>query len=271
VSQVVRVERAGAAGVVARVTLARPEARNALDDTLIGALREAFAALATEPPDRLRAVVLAGEGRTFCAGADVGWMRAAAARSKAANEAEARDLAGLFGEIDACPVPVIARVQGAALGGGVGLCAVADIVVAAADATFGFPEVRLGLVAATIAPFVVRRIGEGQARALFTTGERFDAREAQPIGLVHRIVVDEARLDEAVDDVVTAVLAGGPEAVRDAKALAMEVARSPQDGLTERTARLLAVRRASDEAAEGLEAFSERRPPRWVPPPDTGR
>jgi methylglutaconyl-CoA hydratase len=266
VSDVLHVERAGPGGVVARVTLARPEARNALDETLIRALRETFAELSTEPPDRLRAVVLAGEGRTFCAGADVGWMRAAAARSRAANEAEARDLGGLFAEIDACPVPVVARVQGAALGGGVGLCAVADVVVAAADARFGFPEVRLGLVAATIAPFVVRRIGEGRARALFITGERFDARAAQPIGLVHRVVDHEASLDEVVDDVVTAVLAGGPEAVREAKALAIEMARSPWEAHLARTATILAERRASHEAAEGLDAFSGRRPASWVPP-----
>jgi methylglutaconyl-CoA hydratase len=268
VTTAVRVERSGPGGAVARVVLARPAARNAFDAALIDGLRAAFAALSPEPPDALRAVVLAGEGRAFCAGADVGWMRAAAARPFDENEAGARAVADLLAAIDACPVPVVARVQGAALGGGAGLCAIADVVIADAGAVLGFPEVRLGLVPATIAPFVVRRIGEGHARALFTTGTRIDAREAQRIGLVHRVVDGEAALDAAVDDTVAAVLAGGPEAVRAAKALARDVARSrDESGVAAATARMLAERRASAEAREGLAAFGERRSPAWAPPP----
>lgn len=281
----VRIERSGPGGAVARVTLARPATRNALDAEAIEALAAAFLAFAGEPADRLRAVVLAGEGPAFCAGADVAWMRAALGMSRDENEADALGLAGMLAAIDACPVPVIARVQGAALGGGAGLCAVADVIVAEAGAKLGFPEARLGLIPATIAPFVVRRIGEGQARALFATGQRIDGREAHRIGLVHRVTEGEAALDAAVDEIIAAILAGGPEAVRAAKALVREVAaRQGRAGQTEAgaagnedlaagdlaamTARVLAERRASEEAREGLAAFVERRPAAWVPPRD---
>lgn len=269
----VRIERSRAGDTVARVTLARPATRNALDAEAIETLASAFGAFAEEPADRLRAVVLAGDGPAFCAGADVGWMRAAIAMSREENEADARRLAAMLAAIDACPVPVIARVQGAALGGGAGLCAVADVVVAEAGARLGFPEVRLGLIPATIAPFVVRRIGEGNARALFTTGRVIDAREANRVGLVHRVAEGDAALDAAVDEVLAAILAGGPEAVRAAKALVREVAARPAgaaaDDLAAMTARVLAERRASEEAREGLAAFVERRPAAWVPPRDT--
>jgi methylglutaconyl-CoA hydratase len=217
--------------------------------------------------------VLAGDGPAFCAGADVGWMRSAIAMSREENEADARGLAAMLAAIDACPVPVIARVQGAALGGGAGLCAVADVVVAEAGARLGFPEVRLGLIPATIAPFVVRRIGEGNARALFATGRVIDAREASRVGLVHRVAEGEAALDAAVDEVLAAILAGGPEAVRAAKTLVRDVAARPAgaaaDDLAAMTARVLAERRASEEAREGLAAFVDHRPAAWVPPRDT--
>ncbi|HEY5628960.1 MAG TPA: enoyl-CoA hydratase-related protein [Candidatus Limnocylindrales bacterium] len=267
-----RVERAGPDGVVARVVLARPERRNALDAATIAALGETFWSLADEPASSLRVVVLAGEGRAFCAGADIAWMRAAMALSREENVEDALGLADTLAAIDACPVPVVVRVQGAALGGGAGLCAVGDVVVAEAGAKFGFPEVRLGLVGATIAPFVVRRIGEGATRALFATGERIDAAKAQRIGLVHHVADGEAALDTAVDGVVADILAGGPEAVRAAKALAREVAAAAWGGpeamarLGVRTAEILAARRASAEAAEGLAAFDGRRRPAWAPP-----
>ena len=269
-----RVERTGPGGVVARVALARPERRNALDASTIAALSRVFASLRSEGPSSLRAVVLAGDGPAFCAGADIAWMRSAMALSPDQNIEDALQLAGLLDAMDACPVPVVVRVQGAALGGGSGLCAVADVVVAEAGAKLGFPEVRLGLVGATIAPFVARRIGEGATRALFVTGDRIDAGTALRLGLVHRVADGEAALDAEVEAVVDAILAGGPEAVRVAKALAHELATAdgstagPAGGLGAWTASVLAARRSSAEAAEGLAAFEQRRRPSWAPPED---
>jgi methylglutaconyl-CoA hydratase len=270
-----RVERTGGGGVVARVVLARPERRNALDAATIAALGRVFASLRSDGPSSLRAVVLAGDGPAFCAGADITWMRAAMALSPDENVEDALRLAGLLDAIDACPVPVVVRVQGAALGGGSGLCAVADVVVAEAGARLGFPEVRLGLVGATIAPFVVRRIGEGATRALFVTGERIDAATALRLGLVHRVAEGEAALDAEVEAVVDAILSGGPEAVRVAKALARELGaigrgstEEPAKGLGAWTASVLAARRSSAEAAEGLTAFEQRRRPSWAPAED---
>jgi methylglutaconyl-CoA hydratase len=271
VSAAVRVERSGPGGVVARVTLDRAEHRNALSGEVIEGLGAAFAGFATEPPEALRVVILAGAGAAFCAGADVAWMRAATTLSRAENEAQAVTLGRLFLAIDGCPVPVLARVHGAALGGGSGLLCVSDLAIAEAGTVTGFPEVRLGLAAATIGPYVVRRIGEGQARALFATGERIDAREAQRIGLVHRVVEGEDALEAAVDRAVEAILAGGPAAVRAAKALARDLAMGQAGPVVlypEEMARRLADRRASPEAAEGLVAFLERRRPSWAPGED---
>ena len=268
-----RLERIGPRGVVARIVLARPGRRNALDARLIVALGQAFRGFAGEPPSTLRAVVLAGDGPAFCAGADIAWLRAAVRLSPADNVKDALLLGDALTAIETCPVPVVIRAHGAALGGGAGLCSVADVVIAEAATQLGFPEVRLGLIGATIAPFVVRRIGEGVTRALFTTGERIDATEARRIGLVHRVVDGDAALDAAVDAVVAAILEGGPEAVRAAKALAQSVAGEGPAGafgtdLATRMATLLAERRASAEAAEGLAAFDERRLPSWVPRED---
>jgi methylglutaconyl-CoA hydratase len=212
-------------------------------------------------------VVLAGAGKAFCAGADINWMRAATTMSRDENEAQAATLGRLFLAIDACPAPVVARVHGAALGGGAGLLCVADVVIAEAGAVTGFPEVRLGLAAATIAPYVVRRIGEGQARALFTTGVRIDAREAQRVGLVSWVVEGTEALDAAVDEAVGGILAGAPGAVRAAKALARDLAlghAGPPMRYPEAMASRLADRRASPESAEGLAAFLERRRPSWA-------
>ena len=244
-----RVDRDGA---VLRLTLARPEKRNALDPALIEALTDAFA----EAGDA-HAVVLRGEGPSFCAGADLEWMRASIALTPAENIADARRLDGLLTAADGCLVPVVAGVQGHAIGGGCGLLACCDVVVAARDASFGLSEVKIGLVPAVISPFVLARIGSGAARRLFVTGERFDAETAQRIGLVHELADD---LDAGVESVVANILAGGPKAVRLAKRLA-------RGGLSaEESVQLLAELRAGDEAQEGITAILERRPPAWSDP-----
>jgi methylglutaconyl-CoA hydratase len=255
-----RVERDGS---FARVTLARPEARNAFDAALIADLHAAFDELAGEPPDTLRGVVLAGDGAAFSAGADVEWMRASAALSQAENERDAAAMQGMFAAIDICPVPVIARVHGAALGGGMGLCAVSDIVVATADARFGFTETTLGLLPAVIAPFVLAKVGETHARALFTSGERFDVMRALRIGLVHDVGDDERAIDGRVAELLEALRAAGPRATRAAKALIRELRGLPAGDATAETIRRIAAQRTSPEGQEGLAAFLERRPPRW--------
>src|SRR5215204_6246718 len=181
-------------GSVTTVTFARPESHNALNAPLIGELTRCFEEISDD--ERVRIVVLAGEGRSFCAGADVGYMRETAGFSYEENLEDARRLAMMFWTIDECPKPVVAKVQGAAMGGGAGLVAVADVAVADSDARFAFSEVRLGIGPVTIAPFVVRKIGTSHARSLFLTGERFDAERAREIGLVHRIVSRDG-LDEA--------------------------------------------------------------------------
>lgn len=259
------VERIGPGGAVARLTLARSEVHNAFDASLVGELRAAFGMLAREGPTELRAVVLAGAGPTFCAGADVAWMRAAALLDVEANEQDAMAMADMFEAIDTCPVPVIARVHGAALGGGMGLCAVADIVIAESGTRFGFTETRLGLLPAVISPFVVAKIGESEARALFPGGRRFDAVRAQRIGLVHEIVEGEAALDAAVAVAVRDVLTAGPTAARAAKAVIREIRGLGHGSAKWHTARTIARQRVSAEASEGLAAFSEQRRPAWVP------
>ncbi|HEX5240462.1 MAG TPA: enoyl-CoA hydratase-related protein [Candidatus Limnocylindrales bacterium] len=260
-----RVDRSGDGGVVARVTLTRPAVRNAFDATLIAELRATFGNLAKEPPDALRIVVLAGEGPTFSAGADIGWMRAAMQLDVEANEQDAMAMAEMFETIDTCPVPVVARVQGAALGGGMGLCAVSDVVIAESGARFGFTETRLGILPAVIAPFVIAKIGESHARALFPPGRRFDALRAQRIGLVHEVVEGEEALDLAVDAVIADVLASGPTAVRAAKAIVREIRGLGHGSSKWHTARVIARQRVTDEAREGFEAFTAKRSPAWAP------
>ncbi len=259
----------GAGGVVARVTLARPDVHNAFDATVIAELRKVFAALAREEPVALRAVVLAGDGPSFCAGADIAWMRAAMSLDVEGNEQDAMAMADMFEAIDVCPVPVVARVQGAALGGGMGLCAVADVVIAESGARFGFTETRLGILPAVIAPFVVAKIGETQARALFPGGRRFDAVRAQRIGLVHEIVEGEAALDAAVDAALADVLAAGPTAARAAKAVIREIRGLGHGSAKWHTARVIARQRVSAEAREGFAAFEEKRRPGWAPDPES--
>jgi len=228
-------------------------------------LRTTFAGLARETPSQLRAVVLDGEGPSFCAGADLAWMRAAMALETEANEQDAMAMADMFEAIDTCPAPVIARVHGAALGGGMGLCAVADLVIAEAGAKFGFTETRLGILPAVISPFVVARIGETHARALFPGGRRFDAIRAQRIGLVHEVVEGLEALDAAVDNAIGDILASGPTAVRAAKAIVREVRGLGHGSAKWHTARVIARQRVSEEAQEGFRAFVEKRRPGWAP------
>ncbi len=249
---------------VAWVRLWRPEVRNAFNAAVIAELRAAFEALATEPPDALRGVVLAGEGPVFCAGADVEWMRAAIGLSVDDNERDAAAMQAMFAAIDACPVPVLARVQGAALGGGMGLCAVSDVVVATADATFGFTETRLGIIPAVISTFVVPKIGESHARALFPAGQRFDAARALRIGLVHEVVPDEAALDDRITAWVGELRTAGPTAIRAAKSLVREIRTLGPEEAAGHTPRHIAQQRTSAEGQEGLTAFVEKRPPRWT-------
>jgi methylglutaconyl-CoA hydratase len=259
-----RIERTGHGGVVARVTLARPEVHNAFDASLVAELRAAFVGLGREDPSGLRVVVLAGDGPSFCAGADVGWMRAAVALDVEGNEQDAMAMADMFEAIDLCPVPVIARVHGAALGGGMGLCAVADLVIAESGTRLGFTETRLGILPAVISPFVVAKIGETHARALFPGGRRFDAVRAQRIGLVHELAEGETALDAAVETAVADVLASGPTATRAAKAVIREVRGLGHGSAKWHTARVIARQRVSDEAREGFEAFAEKRSPSWA-------
>jgi methylglutaconyl-CoA hydratase len=241
-----RIERDGP---VLRVTLARPERRNAFDVGLIAELTSAF----SQAGDA-RVVVLAGDGQSFSAGADVEWQRASIDLSYEENVEDAMRLYRMCEAIDSCPAPVVARVQGHALGGGSGLVACADVTVAATDAVFGFTEVRLGIIPAVISPFVLEKIGPAAARRWFLTGERFGADVALRIGLVHEI---SSALDDTVGEIVEAVLAGGPEAVRAAKRLARE---RPQGRAT---AEIAAARRTSEEGQAGLRAFLDKQPPPW--------
>ena len=259
-TEILRVSRDGP---FARVTLARPEVRNAFNAALIEEVRSAFEVLAREPVDALRGVVLDAEGEAFCAGADVTWMREARELSLAENERDATAMQSMFDAIDECPVPVIARVQGAALGGGMGMCASADIVVATADAQFGFTETKLGIVPAVISTFVVPKIGEGNARALFLTGQRFNAERARTIGLVHEVVADIDALDQRIAALLDELRSAGPGAVRRAKALLRELRTVPSAEARRRMPRHIAEQRTSAEGQEGLAAFLAKRTPSW--------
>jgi len=256
------------AGPVSWVRLNRPDLRNALDDETIRELTawaEAAAGDAT-----IRAAVLTGTGRIFCAGADLAWMARAAAFSHPENVRDARAGARLFGLLDALPFPVIGRVQGAAMGGGAGLAAVCDIVVADEGTTFGFTEVKLGIIPAMISPYVVAKIGRSAARELFLSGRRFDAAHAKAIGLVHA-VVPASDLDATVDSYLNDVLAAGPEAIAAAKALIRRVWKADPAEVAEMTAHAIAERRVSEEGHEGLTAFLEKRRARWNVSPGSDR
>jgi len=242
-----RIERVGG---VLRVTMARPERRNVFDASLIEELRDAFADVGDA-----RAVVLAGEGPSFSAGADVEWMRSSVELSYDENVADALRLRAMLDAIDGCPAPVVARVQGHALGGGCGLVACCDVAIAEPGAQFAFSEVKLGIVPAVISPFALAKVGAGAARRWFVTGERFGADVALRIGLVHEVADD---LDAAVARVVRELLAAGPQAARTAK----ELARGPLSA--EEAARTIADRRTGAEGQEGLRAFLEKRPAAWL-------
>lgn len=244
----------------ATVTLNRPEVHNAFDDVLIVRLTETFESLGRNPD--VRVVVVAANGKSFSAGADLGWMRRMANYSEAENRADAERLARLIHVLDSLPRPTVARVQGAAIGGGVGLVAACDVAVASEAASFALSEVRLGLIPAVISPYVIGAIGPRHARRYMLTAERFDAAEAKRIGLVHQ-AVPVAELDAAVDSVVGALLLGGPEAVRESKMLARDVGGSPDDETRADTARRIARLRASPEGKEGVSSFLEKRKPRW--------
>jgi methylglutaconyl-CoA hydratase len=246
--EALRVEQAGD---LFRVTMARPEQRNAFDAALIEELTAAFSQVGED----VRTVVLEGEGKSFSAGADVEWMRNAIQLSYEENVADARRLRMMLETIDSCPAPVLARVQGHALGGGCGLVACADIVVSAPDVKFAFSEVKLGIIPAVISPFALAKIGPSAARRYFVTGERFDAATALRIGLVHELAED---LDAAVERVVAELRTAGPEAARHAKKLVLE----RPDALG--TERRIAQRRTADEGQEGLRAFLEKRNPSWA-------
>lgn len=246
-------------GGLARVRLNRPDVRNALNARMIAEVTEAFVQLSSD--DSVRAVVLEGEGKIFSGGADIHYMRAGLELGEAENFNDALRLSDMFASIDDCKAPVIARVQGAALGGGSGLIAACDIVIAADDAVFGFTEVKLGIVPAVISPFVLRKIGQTHARALFVTGERFGADRALRIGLIHE-VVPYHDLHSAVQKSIGEVMSCGPQAVKEAKNIARRVAELGPEARTW-TSRTTAQRRASDEGQEGLRAFLEKRKPKW--------
>ncbi len=243
---------------ISRITIARPDRKNAFDAALIAELTDVVARV-----DRsARAVVLQSEGDAFSAGADVEWMRGMADYSLDDNLADSRALAGMFRALYDLEMPLVARVQGAAIGGGAGLVAVADIAVASTEATFAFSETRLGILPAVVSPYVVRKIGPARATALFVTGSRIDARRAHEIGLVERLV-EPSDLDAAVGRVLDAIVSGGPKAVNAAKRLVREVEGRPLDEVAELTVKRIADIRVSHEGQEGLRAFLERRDPRW--------
>jgi methylglutaconyl-CoA hydratase len=249
-------------GPVARVWLNRPDVRNAFDGLMVTELRKTLFDLGTV--DEIRVFVIGGRGASFCAGGDLQWMRAAAAFSREENLRESQALADLFFTVYNSPKPVVARVHGAALGGGAGLVAACDIPVAALGTSFGFTEVRLGIVPAVISPYVVAKIGESAARELFLTGERFEAVRAHEIGLV-RAAVPPEDLDATVEGRVKELLAAGPRAIAEAKALIREVAYRRVEDVQRYTVEKIADLRVSAEGQEGMRAFLEKRDPPWKP------
>jgi methylglutaconyl-CoA hydratase len=247
-------------GPVERLTLNRPEVRNAFNATLIAELTD-WAQHAGRD-DTVRVVVIEGAGKAFCAGADVAWMAETVTYSAAENLQDAEAAAAMFGAIDRLPLPVVGRIHGAAIGGGAGLAAVCDVVVADEQTMFGFTEVRIGILPAVISPFVLAKIGRSAARELFLTGSRFTAARAREIGLVHAVVRGE-ELDAAADGYVREFLSGGREALAAAKRLVARVWGLPIEASQPITTAAIAERRVSDEGQEGLRAFLEKRKPGW--------
>ena len=246
---------------VLRVSLNRPEVRNAFDEEVIAALTALAKDAARDPT--LRAIVLSGEGPAFCAGADLGWMMKAVAYTRQDNLRDAEDLARMLELLDSLPVPLIGRVHGAVLGGGVGLVAVCDIVVASDDAVFAFSETKLGILPAVISPYVLAKIGASAARELFLTGARFDAVRARELGLVHR-VASAASIDDVVDGYLGEILTSAPSALAAAKELIKEIHGSRPAEVIGLTTLRIAEQRVSAEGQEGMRAFLEKRKPKWV-------
>lgn len=243
---------------VTRIRLNRPDVRNALNDVLVAELHGAFTGL--DPSTRV--VVLSGEGKVFCAGADAEWMKKSKSFTAEENRRDAAAVASMLQAVDECPVPVISRIHGAALGGGAGLAAASDIALAEEGTQFGFPEVRLGIVPALISTYILPRIGARAARRYFLTGERFGAAEAAALGLIHEVVPPGA-LDQKVDAVCGEILQGGPKAQGIAKRLIRGLEGLPRDEAIRETIRTLSEIRVTPEAQEGLGAFLEKRKPRW--------
>jgi methylglutaconyl-CoA hydratase len=249
-------------GAVARIWLNRPELRNAFDDVVIGELNQAFAEASSAP--RVRAIVLGANGPAFCAGANLNWMKRAADFTHQQNLSDAGGLAAMLRTIHESPKPVIARVQGDVYAGGMGLVAACDIAVSVDTAWYCLSEVKIGLIPATISPYVLRAMGTRAAQRYFLTAERFTAAEAHRIGLVHEVVAADA-LDAKVDDVLKALTSASPAAVRAAKQLVHDVAgREIDDGLVAQTVRGIADIRASEEGREGVQAFLQKRKPNWL-------
>ncbi len=247
-------------GHVEHVTLNRPGVRNAFNPALIAELHDWARGIGGRD---VRVAVLAGEGRAFSAGADLGWMAEAATYSHDRNVEDARHMAAMFDALDTLPVPLVGRVHGAALGGGCGLVAVCDIVVADEATVFGFTEVKLGILPAVISPYAIAKIGRSAARELFLTGARFTAARAKEVGLVHAIVSSD-QLDAVVSSYVRELLSAGPEAVSAAKKMIRQVWTLAADRVSDVTAEAIAARRVSPEGQEGIRAFLEKRPPKWA-------
>ncbi len=249
------------AGEVARLALNRPEVHNAFNDEELRELTEAVRYVAGE--EAVRVLVLTGNGKSFCAGADLNWMKSVLGYSEEQNKKDAAVLVDLLDMLEGMPKPVVGRINGAAVGGGVGLTAVCDIAVASSEAKFGFGEAKLGIIPAMISPYVLRKIGPGPARELFLTGDRFSAERAREIGLVNEVVAPE-KLDEAVNAKVASLLSSAPNAVAEAKRLVRLVPDMDAREAREYTLRKIAELRASPEGQEGMRAFLEKRKANWI-------
>ena len=245
------------------ITLNRPDRHNAFDDAAIAELSDAIDKMAADPG--VRVLVISSSGKSFCAGADLNWMKRAAGYSSDENLRDSRALAEMLRRLAQCPKPTIARIQGPAYGGGVGLIACCDVAIATFDAQFALTEVKLGIIPSVISPHVIAAIGERYARRYMLTAERFSAAEAYRIGLLHEMVSDNAALDEAVGEIVDALLNNGPGALAECKALLEAVAWKPlSPEVIEDTAQRITRVRASDEGREGMSAFLEKRKPNWI-------